>query len=45
MPDIEELIRQLREYVGPFTAMQLMAWAADLIEDLRDTITRMDEDG
>ena len=45
MPDIEELIRQLREYVGPFTAMQLMEWAADVIEDLRDTITRMDEDG
>ena len=45
MPDIKELIRQLREYVGPFTAMQLMNWAADLIEDLRDTITRMDEDG
>ena len=45
MPDIEDLIRQLREYVGPFTAMQLMNWAADLIEDLRDTITRMDEDG
>ena len=45
MPDIEDLIRQLREYVGSFTAMQLMNWAADLIEDLRDTITRMDEDG
>jgi hypothetical protein len=32
MPDIEDLIRQLREYVGPFTAMKLMAEAADVIE-------------
>ena len=38
MPDIEDLIRQLREYVGPFTAMQLMAEAADVIEGQEERI-------
>ena len=33
MPDIKDLIRQLREYVGPLTAMKLMAEAADVIEE------------
>jgi hypothetical protein len=32
MPDIEDLIRQLREYVGPLTAMKLANQAADALE-------------
>lgn len=38
MPDIEALIRELREYVGPFTAMKLMAEAADVIEGQEERI-------
>jgi hypothetical protein len=38
MPDIEDLIRQLREYVGPFTAMKLMAEAADVIEEQEERL-------
>ena len=43
VPDNETLIRQLREYVGPFTAMQLMAWAADVIEEQEERIAILEE--
>lgn len=43
MPDIEDLIRELREYVGPYTAMKLMAWAADVIEEQEERIAILEE--
>lgn len=38
MPDIEDLIRQLREYVGPLTAMKLANQAADALEGQEERI-------